>query len=123
MKIAFILLVFVACAIGYSSAQISKNSYQVSQKTPNFDQMTFDHVTNMNMLDLYRSEKADNRITVIIDGEQLVITLLSAQKCRKQGISFDEGLVEKGKLMGTKPDVSENFNFEIDEELKLIEKY
>ena len=51
-----------------------------------------------------------------------IITLRSASYCRENNISFNEGMVKKGKLMGTKQDQSAHFQFDLTKSLKLEDK-
>jgi hypothetical protein len=80
-------------------AQEETKPYEVLAKSTDFTgEYLLDNIDPM-YFDLYRSQDVDNTIIVTVDGQEMQILLLSANKMRAQGRRYNEGLVEKGAVM------------------------
>lgn len=93
-----ILISSFSFLLNLSFGQEKNAPYIIKEKNQSFNLSKLEKL-DVQMIDLYRSQSVDNDVTIIVDGQQIVVTLLSADKMKAQGIVFDEGLVKKGAMM------------------------
>jgi hypothetical protein len=109
-KIFIFFALFLACS-AYSQTELKQ--FEIVSKSSNFDVSVIEKL-DLSMLDLYRAENVDNTVQIGLNGETITLKLASAVKCRQNNIIFDEGLLKKGEMMGTNPNVSKIFTFEVE---------
>jgi hypothetical protein len=107
LSFCFVLLAFVSNS-QLNTASIAPLSTSQEVLNQKIDAIDFD------MIDLYRAENSDNVIVVKeTTGQIFTFVLKSANYCKQAGVPYDESLVNKGKLMGTNPNVSTTYKFDL----------
>lgn len=119
MNIKKIMLLFVLLTASFAYSQLSEKSYKIKGSVTDCGCSDLLKIVDFSMLDLYRAEHVDNEIQVTRGETNFTIILLAASSLRETGVSFDEELVKKGAMMGTKPNQKTVFSFSIDENLGL----
>lgn len=115
MKKIILLVSFVLSTSLYFSQNGLNKPYLVKTSNSTIQESKIDAIDNQ-MFDLYRSKTVDNEITVIVNGQSMVITLLSANKMKELGYAFNEDLVNKGAMMsGDKANSPRSFTWKLEE--------
>ncbi len=115
MKKIILLVSFVLSTSLYFSQNGLNKPYLVKTSNSTIQESKIDAIDSQ-MFDLYRSKTVDNEITVIVNGQSMVITLLSANKMKELGYAFNEDLVNKGAMMsGDKANSPRLFTWKLEE--------
>ncbi len=97
MKLTLLMSCMISAFVLFGQQEIKP--YQLLAKSPDFSkQERLDAIAPM-FFDLYRSKTVDNTVIVDVDGQEVTIVLLSAEKLKNLGQPYDAGLVEKGALI------------------------
>lgn len=115
MKKIFLLVSFVISTSLYFSQNNLNKPYAIKTANEAIQESKIEGIDTQ-MFDLYRSKTVDNEVTVIVNGQTMIITLFSANKMKELGISFNEDLVNKGAMMsGEKANSPRFFTWKIEE--------
>lgn len=91
------------CSFIFSSiwlfSQEKAQPYLVHAESAGFSKINRLDQINPMYFDLYRSKSVDNTVIVRIEGQEIGITLLSANQLKSIGQPYNEALVEKGAIM------------------------